>query len=326
MIITQTPYRVSFAGGGTDLPAFYEREYGAVLSVAIQRHIYVTVHGRFERNIRVAYSRTETAEKVDDVQHELVREAMKLTGVSRPIEVTTIGDVPAGAGMGSSSSLTVGILHALHALQGHYVCREQLAREACRIEIDILSHPIGRQDQYAAAFGGMNYIRFNPDHTVDVEPVVARPEFFEELERRVLLLYTGQQRDANVILEKQSRGSAACHSLLAEMRDLAGELRQTILSTGDLDRFADVLHRGWQLKRSLGFGISGQQVDDWYCVARKAGAQGGKLLGAGGGGFMLIVAPPERHEAIREALKRPQELCFRLDRSGSRVIFVSELH
>lgn len=326
MIITQTPYRVSFAGGGTDLPAFYEREFGAVLSVAIQRHIYVTVHGRFERNIRVAYSRTETVEKLDDLRHELVREAMKLTGVGHPIEVTTIGDVPAGAGMGSSSSLTVGILHALHALQGRYVAREQLAREACRIEIDILGHPIGKQDQYAAAFGGMNYIRFNSDHTVDVEPVPARREFFDELERRVLLLYTGQQRDANTILQEQSCGTADCRSILTEMRDLAGELRSTILDSADLDRFADILHRGWELKRSLGFGITGYGVDEWYCAARKAGAQGGKLLGAGGGGFMLILAPPNRHEAIREALKRPQELPFRIDRSGSRVVFVSELH
>jgi D-glycero-alpha-D-manno-heptose-7-phosphate kinase len=326
VIITQTPYRVSFAGGGTDLPAFYEHDFGAVLSVAIQRHIYVTVHGRFERNIRVAYSRTETTERVDDLQHELVREAMKLTGVSRPIEVTTIGDVPAGAGMGSSSSLTVGVLHALHALEGHYVGREQLATEACRIEIEILGHPIGKQDQYAAAFGGMNYMRFNPDHTVDVEPIPACQAFLGELERRALLFYTGQQRDANTILRKLSNGSAARHSILKEMRDLAGELRSAILRSGDVDRCGEILHRGWELKRSLGLGISGTGVDEWYCAARRAGAQGGKLLGAGGGGFMLILAPPEKHEAIREALNRPQELRFKIDRSGSRVVFISDLH
>jgi D-glycero-alpha-D-manno-heptose-7-phosphate kinase len=326
MIITQTPYRVSFAGGGTDLPAFYEREFGAVLSVAIQRHIYVTVHGRFERNIRVAYSRTEIAEKVDDLGHGLVREALKLTGVVGPIEVTTIGDVPAGAGMGSSSSLTVGVLHALHAMQGRYVGREQLAREACRIEIDILKHPIGRQDQYAAAFGGMNYLRFNSDHTVDVEPVTACAEFFDELERRALLLYTGVQRDANTILRKLSCGAADRRAILTEMRDLAAELRSAILDSGDLDRFAAILHHGWELKRSLGLGISGELVDDWYCAARRAGAQGGKLLGAGGGGFMLILAQPDRHERIREVLKRPPELPFKIDRTGSRVVFVSDLH
>ena len=326
MIITQTPYRVSFAGGGTDLPAFYEREFGAVLSVAIQRHIYVTVHGRFEPNIRVAYSRTEIAETVDDLSHGLVREAMKLTGIVGPIEVTTIGDVPAGAGMGSSSSLTVGVLHALHAIQGRYVGREQLAMEACRIEIDILKHPIGRQDQYAAAFGGMNYFRFNSDHTVDVEPVTACTGFFEELERRALLLYTGHQRDANTILGKLSKAAADRRAVLTEMRDLAGELRSAVLCSGDLDRFAAILHHGWELKRSLGLGISGEQVDEWYCAARRAGAQGGKLLGAGGGGFMLILAQPDRHERIREVLKRPPELPFKVDRAGSRVVFVSALH
>ena len=325
MIITQTPYRVSFAGGGTDLPAFYREDYGAVLSVAIQRHIYVTVHGRFERNIRVAYSRTETAATVDDLEHDLVREAMKLTQVSGPIEVTTIGDVPAGAGMGSSSSLTVGVLHALYAVAGRFVAREQLAREACQIEIDTLKKPIGRQDQYAAAFGGINYLRFNADDTVDVEPVMVRPEFVRELEGWILLLYTGQQRDANIILQRQSLGTADRRAVLSDMRDLAAELRRIMVASGDLQAFAGILHQGWELKRSLGFGIADARVNEWYCTARRAGALGGKLLGAGGGGFMLIMAPPERHRAIQEALQRPQTLPFRIDRNGSRVIFVSEL-
>jgi D-glycero-alpha-D-manno-heptose-7-phosphate kinase len=324
VIITQTPYRVSFVGGGTDLPAFYEQEYGAVVSVAIQRHLYVTVHGRFERNIRVAYSRTETAARVDDLRHGLVREALKLTGVVDPIEVTTIGDVPAGAGMGSSSSLTVGVLHALHARQGRYVDRERLASEACRIEIDILGHPIGKQDQYAAAFGGMNYIRFNPDGTVDVEPMSPCPAFFAGLERRALLFYTGHQRDANTILRRLSVMTPERRSILRELRDLADELRTTVLGSGDVDRVAGILHQGWQLKRSQDTGISGSGVDEWYCAARRAGAQGGKLLGAGGGGFLLVLAPPDRHEAIRAALNHPQELPFAIDRSGSRVVFVSE--
>jgi D-glycero-alpha-D-manno-heptose-7-phosphate kinase len=325
MIITQTPYRVSFCGGGTDLPAFYEHEFGAVLSVTIQRHIYVTVHGRFERNIRIAYSRTEIVDHVDQLAHELVREAMKLTRVSGPLEVTTIGDVPAGAGMGSSSSLTVGVLHALHAMQGRHVSREQLAREACGIEIETLKRPIGRQDQYAAAFGGMNYIRFNPDHTVDVEPVIVSAEFLRRLEQWALLLYTGRQRDAVTILKQQSNGTADRRSTLTQMRDLAGELGSAIRSA-DLEGMASLLHHGWELKRSLGFGISGDYIDDWYCAARKAGALGGKLLGAGGGGFMLLLAPPDRHDGIRDALSRPQELPFKIDRNGSRVVFVSELH
>ena len=211
MIISQTPYRVSFAGGGTDLPAFYRQEYGAVLSTTIDQHMYVTIHRRFEPTIRVSYSRTEMASTLDEVQHELVREAMRQVEVDEPLEITTIGDVPAGTGMGSSSSLTVGLLNALYAYRHRVVSPGALAEQACRIEIDILNKPIGRQDQYAAAFGGINYIRFNPDDTVDVEPVPCRAETLAELEQRTLLLYTGQTRDANQILERQSERHRRSH-------------------------------------------------------------------------------------------------------------------
>lgn len=323
MIISQTPYRVSFAGGGTDLPAFYRREAGAVLSVALDKHMYVTVSPRFEPTTRVAYSKTEIAAEVGDIQHTIVREALRLTGLGRHLEITTIGDVPAGTGLGSSSSLTVGLLQALYAYQGKIVSHQRLAEEACRIEIDLLGKPIGKQDQYAAAFGGINYIRFNPDETVDVEPVPCRGEVIDELERRVLLIYTEQQRDADVILKKQSDGTADRMSALRGMRDLAGEMRGA-LGACDVDGFTRLLHEGWELKRSLGLGISIRKVDEWYAAARNAGAQGGKLLGAGGGGFLLLMAPPERHEAIREALGRPIELTFGIDRRGSRIIFISE--
>jgi len=324
MIISQTPYRVSFSGGGTDLPAFYEQEYGAVLSTAIRRHMYVTVHGRFEPTIRVAYSKTETAKRVADLEHELVREVMRLLEIDEPLEITTIGDVPAGTGMGSSSSLTVGLLTALNAYRGRIVSHGDLARDACKIEIDILKKPIGRQDQYAAAHGGMNYIRFNPDHSVTVEPVPVRKDVLDELERRTLLVYTNQTRSADGILKKQSEGTREKMSVLRDMRDLADEMRKTLVGEANLDRFAKLLHNGWELKRSLGFGISAQQIDDVYETARRAGAQGGKLLGAGGGGFVLLMAPPETHNAIRDALGRPKELKFEIDRSGSRVIFISE--
>jgi D-glycero-alpha-D-manno-heptose-7-phosphate kinase len=322
MIISQTPFRVSFAGGGTDLPAFYQHEFGAVLSTTIDHHIYVTIHRRFEPTIRVSYSRTEEAKSIDEVHHELVREAMRLTEVDEPLEITTIGDVPAGTGMGSSSSLTAGLLIALHAHRGQVVSRQRLAEQACRIELDILQKPIGRQDQYAAAFGGLNYIRFNPDSSVEVEPVPCKSETIEELERRTLLLYTGQTRDANEILKHQSEGSADRIDVLRKMRDLADAMRKTLAGSGDLDAFAELLHEGWELKRSLGFGISSQRVDDWYEAARRNGATGGKLLGAGGGGFLLVMAPPWRHRAIREALGRPRELPFRVARHGSRNIFI----
>lgn len=322
MIISQTPYRVSFVGGGTDLPAFYRREFGAVLSTAIDQHMYVTIHRRFEPTIRVSYSKTETAETIDEVHHDLVREAMRCIEIDEPLEITTIGDVPAGTGMGSSSCLTAGLLNALYAYRGQVISRQRLAEMACKIEIDILKKPIGRQDQYAAVFGGLNYIRFNSDDTVDVEPVPCKPETLEELERRTLLLYTGQTRDANEILKQQSSGTADRMPILRQMRDLADEMRRALAGPGDLDAFASLLHSGWELKRSLGFGISFQRIDEWYEAARRNGAHGGKLLGAGGGGFLLLMAPPWRHRAIREALGRPRELTFRIARHGSRNIFI----
>jgi len=326
MIISQTPYRVSFAGGGTDLPAFYRRESGAVLSVAIMKHMYVTVSPRFEASTRVAYTRTEIADSIDGIQHTIVREALRKTGLGPHIEITTIGDVPAGTGMGSSSSLTVGLLNALYGYQGRIAGRDQLAREACHIEIDILKKPIGRQDQYAAAYGGLNYIHFNGDDSVDVEPIPCRLETIAELEKRVMLLYTNHQRNADTILEQQSAGTGDRMSVLREMRDLAAEMRSAIAGNGDLDQFARLLHAGWELKRSLGFGITNPQVDSWYETARRHGAQGGKLLGAGGGGFLLLMADPECHAAIRDALGRPRELPFVVDRLGSRIIFISEQH
>lgn len=323
MLITQTPYRVSFAGGGTDLPSFYELEYGAVLSAAINIHMYVTVSPRFDRTVRVAYTKTEITEGIEPLKHELVREALRITDFSKHIEVTTVGDLPGGTGMGSSSSLTVGLLHALYAFRGQIVPTERIAEEACRIEIEILGKPIGKQDQYAAAFGGLNYIRFNPSGAVYVEPVPCRTETIDSLEARTLLFYTAQQRSADEILMKQSAATRTKIDVLRRMRDIAGEMRRNLGGNADLDAFAELLHEAWQLKRSLGFGISNTMIDTWYERARAAGATGGKLLGAGGGGFLLLMAPPERHEAIRAALGRPREITFNVDLRGSRVIFIS---
>lgn len=260
MIITQTPYRVSFAGGGTDLPAFYEHDYGAVLSVALQQHIYITVSPRFEDSTRIAYSQVEIQDQLEKINHTIAREALRMTNVGEHLEITTVGDVPAGTGMGSSSSLAVGLLNALSAYKGQITSPKMLAEQACKIEIDILGKPIGRQDQYAAAYGGVNYIKFNPDHSVEVEPVPCKSTFLDQLEQHTLLLYTDQQRDADIILQKQSKGSSEKLSVLCEMRDLAGEMRRVMGGGGDLDEFGRLLHEGWLLSDRW---ASGSPIREW---------------------------------------------------------------
>ncbi len=330
MIISQTPYRVSFAGGGTDLPSFYEKEMGAVLSVGLNQHMYVTVSPRFKASTRIAYTKTEIADSVDDIQHTIAREVLRMTDLGKHLEITTIGDVPSGTGLGSSSSLAVGMLNALYAYKGEISSPDKLAKQACEVEIERLNKPIGKQDQYAAAYGSLNFIAFNPDGSVNVEPVPYRPETLQELESRTLLLYTAQQRSADDILVKQSAGTRerGKFEILCQMRDLAIEMKSVISGGGSssesIDEFARLLHQGWLLKKSLGFGISNSAIDDWYAAAIKAGAQGGKLLGAGGGGFLMLVAPPEKHQAIRDALGNPREIPFEIDRRGSRVIFISD--
>jgi D-glycero-alpha-D-manno-heptose-7-phosphate kinase len=323
MIITQTPFRLSFAGGGTDLKAFYERDYGAVLSVALNHHIYVTVHRRFEDNFRVSYSRTEFSDRVQDIPHELVREAMLSAGINQPLEVTTIADVPAGTGLGSSSTLTVGLLNAFRAVEGKVTSSQTLAELACNIEIDILGNPIGKQDQFAAAFGGLNYIRFNGDGTVRVDRIPCKPDVIKSLEAHSLMVYTDQQRSASQILRKQTEGTVDKFSVLKEMRDMATEMKNVVCGSADMHEFGGLLDEGWRLKRSLGFGITNNQIDDWYRAAKKAGAIGGKLLGAGGGGFLYFIAPPDRHKGIVAALGNPKTLAVSFDPHGSRVVFVS---
>jgi D-glycero-alpha-D-manno-heptose-7-phosphate kinase len=284
----------------------------------------VTVSPRFDRTVRVSYTRTEITDGIEPIRHELVREALRLTNLTRHIEITTIGDLPGGTGMGSSGSLMVGLLHALYAFRGEVVPTARIAEEACRIEIDVLGKPIGKQDQYAAAFGGLNHMRFNSSGTVFVEPVPCRPETIKQLEAQTLIFYTAQQRSADEILSRQSAGTADKLPVLRQMRDLANEMLLKLSGEPDLREFSRLLHEGWQLKRSMGFGIANPAIDEWYAAAREAGAWGGKILGAGGGGFMLLLAPEERHGAIREALRHPREIDFQIDQRGSRIIFISE--
>ena len=325
MIISRTPLRISFAGGGTDLRAFYGRERGAVLSTAIDKYIYITVNRKFDSKVRASYSVTEIVDCATDLKHELIREALRLVGIAGGVEITSISDVPAqGTGLGSSSSYTVGLLNALYAYTGRLVGAERLADEACRIEIEICGKPIGKQDQYIAAYGGLQHIQFNPDESVFVDPIPCRREFREQLQSSLLMLYTGVTRSANAVLAEQRRNTetdGAAVEGLRQMRDLADQLRDS-LCVGNLDGFGEVLHAGWMLKRTLAAGISSPAIDGWYDLARRHGAMGGKLLGAGGGGFLLLYAHPDRHAEIIDALQELRAIPFRFEPQGSKIIFI----
>ena len=316
---------MSFVGGGSDLPVFYRRFGGAVVSTAINQYVYVTVNKKFDDKIRISYSRTEEARSVDRIRHPLVREGMKLLDIRGGIEITSIADIPArGTGLGSSSSFTVGLLHVLHAYAERYASAEQLAREACVTEIERCGEPVGKQDQYAAAFGGLNFIRFNPDDSVVVEPIICRRETVRRIEAQTIVFYTGITRSASSLLRHQQKAVASekrKQNVLRRMVDLAHQLRRE-LHENRVDALGEIIAEGWHLKKSLGSGIAPDAVDDWYAKAYKAGAVGGKLLGAGAGGFLMFVAPPERHEAIASALKDLRRMQFRFEPAGSQIIFV----
>lgn len=323
MIITRTPLRVSFAGGGTDLPSFYRSHGGgAVASAAIDKYIHVLVNEKFDRSIRVAYSRTENVPHLEDLQHGLVREAMRAAGVTEALEVHTIADIPSeGTGLGSSSTLTVGLLNALYAHRGVLKDPAELADEACRIEIDRLQGTVGRQDQYIAAFGGVQYFDFHADDTVRVSPIPIARADRERLSDHLSLFYTGITRKAEGILKEQSARTALNVDALVRMRDLAGEARSAIVA-GEFERLGRVLDEGWLLKRGLTSGISSGPIDEKYAAARAAGAYGGKITGAGGGGFLLLLHPPERSRQIADALAPMERLPVRITPEGSRILFV----
>lgn len=321
MIISKTPLRISFVGGGTDLPDFAEKHGGAVVSTAVDKWVHVIAAPRFEGDLRVSYSQTEIVERARDVKHELVREALQVTGLPRGLEVVTLADVPSrGTGLGSSSAVLVGLLIALYAYQGIFRSPAQLAEEAARIEIDVLGKPIGRQDQYAAALGGFNLIEFVRGGGVRTEPIVAPPGTLATLHRSLLLFYTGRQRAAADVLSGQRAAivDGTATQTLHEMRDLAYEMRDA-LGEGRADVIGDLLHRNWQLKRELATGITDATVDGWYQAALDAGAAGGKLLGAGAGGFLLMCGPPDRHPAIRSALASLREVPFRFAARGAQI-------
>lgn len=327
MIITRTPLRISFAGGGSDIPAFYRRSPGAVVSTAINKYIYITVNKKFDKKIRASYSVTEIVDSVDEVKHELIREAMKLTGIEGGIEITSISDIPSqGTGLGSSSTYTVGLLKALYAYKGKHVGAERLAQEACQIELERCGKPIGKQDQYIAAYGGFGHFQFNPDESVFAAPIICSPETKKKVQESLLMLYTGMTRAADTILQEQSanaQSDAEKRRSLRVMVRMADELREA-LSRNDVESFAEILHEGWMEKKKLAAGISNERIDEWYSVARQNGAIGGKLLGAGGGGFLLLFACPEQQDQITRALPELEPINFRFEPQGSKVIYVEE--
>jgi len=325
MIVSRTPLRMSFVGGGSDLPAFYNNdEVGAVISSAINKYIYVNVNKKFDDGIRIGYSSNEEVATVDAIKHPIVKASMQHLGMTGGIEITTIADIPSkGTGLGSSSSFTVGLLHALNAYLGKYSSAEMLGRDACRVEIEFCKEPIGKQDQYAAAYGGFNLIEFRSDESVVVSPVICKATTVKSLQDSLLMFYTGITRNASSILKEQSiaiTSTSAKFRSLRQMVGLAYRLRDE-LQANNLDAVGEILHENWILKKSLTDNISNHAIDQWYEAARGAGAKGGKILGAGAGGFLLLIAPPEKHQDIKKALHMLREIPIELEPLGSRIIF-----
>jgi D-glycero-alpha-D-manno-heptose-7-phosphate kinase len=323
MIVSKTPLRMSFVGGGSDLPAFYKEEVGAVLSTSIDKYMYICVNKKFDGRIRLSYSRTEDVQHRQEIEHPLVREALDIVGIDGGIEIASMADIPSkGSGLGSSSTYTVGLLNALYAYRNRFASKETLASQACHIEIDRCGEPIGKQDQYAAAYGGLNLIRFHPDESVSVDPVICPPSLLNQLEASTLVFFTGRTRSASAVLAQQSAAlrSSDRKQLMRRMVQLAFELKEE-LESGSLDNFGALLDENWRLKAQMVAGVSDGQIDGWYTTGMAHGALGGKLLGAGNGGFMMFFAPLETHARITAALSDLMPLKFRFDRTGAQVVF-----
>ena len=322
MIISRTPLRISFAGGGSDLPSYYTKHGGAVLSTTIDKYIYIAVHRYFYPNQSLLkYSKTELVNSNDEIQHPLFRECMQLVDVAG-LDISSMADVPAGTGLGSSSAFTVSLLNVLHAYKNETVSAEYLASTACDIEINRLGDPIGKQDQYAAAYGGLNFICFQQDGKVDVEKVVMDAEAKNQLEKNLILVYTGTKHSASDILKEQGKEMQRLdkQQVMHRMVEMAYELKE-VLEQGRLDDFGRILNEGWLLKRSLADSISNPLVDALYGQGMSAGALGGKLLGAGGAGFVLFYCPEERQADFRARMSAYTEMPFRFENEGSRIIY-----
>lgn len=324
MIITKTPFRISFAGGGSDLADFYGKYGGCVLSTSINRYCYISIHPYFDENgTMLKYSENELVYNLADIKHRIfncVLNERKIQGV----EITSTADIPGGTGLGSSSTFTVGLLNTLNCYQGKYMSKGKLAEKACEIEIEKLGNPIGKQDQYAASFGGLNFIRFHRDGEVSVSPVMMQPETYQKLQENLVMFYTGDTRSANSILaeQKKNMGAEDKAANLRQMCALAEEM-QKALEKNELNSFGDLLNEGWKLKRTLASGISNPEIDEAYEIAMANGALGGKLLGAGGGGFLLFYCLPKDQERLRVAL-RLRRFPFSFEKDGTSVIYIGD--
>lgn len=323
MIITRAPFRVSFCGGGSDLPSFYEKFGGCVLSTSIRKYMYLSMHNYFYKDkIILKYSETEIVDDYEKIKHKYFRQCLKDFAV-KGVAISSMADIPAGTGLGSSSSFTVALLQLLHAYKGEYISKYKLAKDACEVEIDKLGEPIGKQDQFAAAFGGLKFYEFQPSGFVNVEPIVMAPQSYQTLEDNILMFYLGGERSASAILKEQTQNIKKVdkEKVQQQMCDLTRTLKEE-LQKNNVDSMGELLHENWMLKKSLASGISNPLIDLAYEKAMNAGALGGKLLGAGGAGFMIFYVKPDKQEAVRQALADLREMEFEMDNSGVSIIHI----
>ncbi len=325
MIVTRTPFRVSLGGGGTDLPSYYSRYGGFVVGAAINRYVYVMLNRRFEDSLRVSYSQTEIVDGADAVEHPIVREALRFTGLDKNLEIVSIADLPANTGLGSSCAFTVGLLNALHAMKREHVPLEELAEEACHLEIERLGEPIGKQDQYIASLGGITCLEIDREGGVQSSPLPLPEGIVQELENNTVIFYTGIQRSASDVLRDQSKATEESDEGVTQalhmIKDIGREIKAA-LSRGDLDRFGWLMDQHWQVKKCLSRKVTAGNLDRWYETAKSHGALGGKVMGAGGGGFFMFYCPNGTKSRLREALAAEglKEIRLGIDFEGAKVL------
>ena len=329
MIITRTPFRISFAGGGTDLREFYSLEPGRVISTSINKYIYVVVKrqiGIVEHKYRINWTKVEFKNKIHDIEHPIVREALRMFGIDFPLEITTFTDIPGSTGLGSSSAFAVGLVHALHALKGEMVTKHMIASEAAYIEVDILGRAMGKQDHYASAYGNLNVFTFTSDEVVSVEPVLYKHKAKKHIESNLMLFYLKMKRNASEILESQQRETKNKLVELRKMQSLVDPIREVFSSGIGFNQFGEALHEGWGIKRSLTKDVSSKEIDSYYEKAINAGALGGKLLGAGGGGFLLFYVEEINQKRVMKELSDLYFLPIKFDNSGTRITYYDQPH